>query len=191
MANWMKQKIESQDGQSLIELTFIAPLMIILAFGAIEVGSVISTYLTLTHTTREAANLTSRGTAPNMALDAVTAASSNLLATGNQTNWKIIYSKLVQDPSFPCPNPPTTPCTYRIESQIVRGNLVKQSKLSTTGSVNEIVTVSGISGVKAGQTFHSIEVFFNYAPYIITFIGKEITTDFYDRTIFTNVSGSL
>ena len=36
--------------------------MVALMFGAIGVGSVISPYLTLTHTTREGANLASRGT---------------------------------------------------------------------------------------------------------------------------------
>ncbi len=72
-----------------------------------------------------------------------------------------------------------------------RGLLVKNSKLSATGAVNEIVTIPGINGVIAGQTFHVIEVFYNYAPYIVTYVGKGINTDFYDRTIFTNVSGSV
>jgi hypothetical protein len=128
---------------------------------------------------------------PNQALDAIITASSNTFTSTNQNNWRIIYSKLTQDPAVPCPNPPTTPCTYRIESQIIRGNLVKNSKLSTTGAVGEVVTISGIQGAKGGQTFHAIEVFFNYSPYIVTYIGKSIPTDFYERTIFTNVSGSV
>ena len=110
----------------------------------------------------------------------------------NKANWKIIYSKVTQDVSVPCPNPPTTPCTYRIESpRRPRGLLVKNSKLSATGAVNEIVTIPGINGVIAGQTFHVIEVYYNYLPYIVTYVGKGINTDFYDRTIFTNVSGSV
>ena len=56
--------LRSKKGQSLIELTLITPLMLLLVFGVVEVGSVISTYLTITHTTREGANLTSRGTNP-------------------------------------------------------------------------------------------------------------------------------
>jgi hypothetical protein len=165
--------------------------MVILAFGAVELGSVISAYLTLTHTSREGANLASRGTKPSDALNAIIAASSNTFASSNQGNWKIIYSKLVQDTTVPCPNPPTTPCTYRIASQEIRGNLNKSSRLSATGSVNEIVEIPGINGVTAGQTFHVIEVFYDYRPYIITFIGQGINTDFYDRTIFTNVSGTV
>ena len=61
MAGLFKRRLCQQKGQALIELTLIVPLMVLLAFGAIEVGSVISTYLTLTHTTREGANLASRG----------------------------------------------------------------------------------------------------------------------------------
>ena len=191
MSSTMNLMLRSQKGQALIELSVIAPLMVVLAYGAIEVGSAISAYLTLTHTSREGANLTSRGTTPTDALNAVIAASSNTFGATNQANWKIIYSKLVQDTTVPCPNPPTTPCTYRIQSQEIRGNLVKSSKLSANGSVNDIVTIPGINGVKAGQTFHVIEIFYNYSPYIITFVGKGINTDFYDRTIFTNVSGTV
>ena len=193
MARSIKLKLHSQKGQSLIELSLIAPLMIFLAYGAIEVGSVISTYLTMTHTSREGANLASRGTTATQTLDAIVAASSNTFRSSNGANWKIIYSKLVQDTTIPCPNPPTTPCTYRINSQQFHpvGLLVKNSKLSTNGAVNDIVTIPGINGVKAGQTFHVIEVFINYAPSIVTFVGRGINTDFYDRTIFTNVSGSV
>ena len=71
MARSLKSALRSQKGQSLIELSLIAPLMIFLAYGAIEVGQVISTHLTMTHTSREGANLVSRGTTANDALDAI------------------------------------------------------------------------------------------------------------------------
>lgn len=194
MMKSLRSRLRSQKGQSLIELSLIAPLMVFLAFGAIEVGQVISTQLTMTHTSREGANLISRGTPATQALAAIIAASSDTFKSTNKANWKIIYSKVVQDTSPgvpPCPNPPSTPCTYKIESQLTEGLLVKSSKLSSTGAVNEIVTIPGIGGVIAGQTFQVIEVYYNYLPYIVTYVGKGINTDFYDRTIFTNVSGSV
>ena len=191
MFNSLISRFRCQKGQSLIELSFIVPLMAFLAYGAIEVGSVISTHLTITHTTREGANLISRGTPANQALAAVIAASSNTFNSSKQANWKIIYSKVIQDTSVPCPNPPTTPCTYRIDSQITQGLLVKSSKLSSGGLVNDIVTIPGINGVIGGQTFQVIEVYFNYAPYLVTYVGRQINTDFYDRTIFTDVSGTV
>jgi hypothetical protein len=48
----------------------------------------------------------------------------------------------------------------------------------------------GIQNVKDSQTFHVFEVFYDYAPSRITFVGRAINTDFYDRTIFTDVSGN-
>ena len=117
MAQSLRSALRSQKGQSLIELSLIAPLMIFLAYGAIEVGQVISTHLTMTHTSREGANLVSRGTIANDALDAIDRGVVGYFQTSNQANWKIIYSKVTQDITVPCPNPPTTPCTYRIESQ--------------------------------------------------------------------------
>ena len=119
MARSLKSRLRSQKGQSLIELSLIAPLMIFLAYGAIEVGQVISTHLTMTHTSREGANLVSRGTTANDALDAIDRGVVEYVSrSSNQANWKIIYSKVTQDVTVPCPNPPTTPCTYRIDSQM-------------------------------------------------------------------------
>jgi hypothetical protein len=187
--------IRSQKGQSLIELSLIAPLMVVLAYGAVEVGSVISTYLTLTHTTREAANLASRGTPVDVAgpdndvLDTIITSAAPTITMTNQAQWRIIYSKVIQDPATPCP---PEPCKYIVENpggQITRGTLNKQSKLGLpNGTQIPQSVLPGIQNVKAGQTFHVFEVFYDYAPNIITFIGKGINTDFYDRTIFTNVS---
>ena len=93
--------LRSKKGQSLIELMLIAPLMMALAYGALEVGSVISTYLTMSHTTREGASLASRGTPPDQALAAIVAAAAPTLSTANQTQWRIIYSRIIQDPLNP------------------------------------------------------------------------------------------
>ena len=198
MATSIFRIIRSKKGQSLIELTFIAPLMVLLAYGAVEVGSVISTYLTLTHTTREGANLASRGTLPNDALDAVIAAAAPTIrkgASGNEPQWRMIYSKVIQDPIQDPGTCPPEPCKYIVDNinpngQIIRGTLNKDSKLGLPNGIPIPYTVlPGIQNVKALQTFHVFEVFYDYAPYIITFVGKGINTDFYDRTIFTNVSG--
>jgi hypothetical protein len=193
----LRRIIQSKKGQSLIELTFIAPMMVALTFGAIEVGSVISAYLTLTHTTREGANLASRGTpvdvtGPNNdVLDTIITAAGPTLSAANQAQWRIIYSRVVRDPAVPCP---VEPCKYMVDrtvgGQIIRGDLNKQSKLGAPdGTQIPPSVLPGIQNIKDGQTFHVFEVFYNYAPNIITYVGKMINTDFYDRTIFTNVSG--
>ena len=203
MAGLFKRRLCQQRGQALIELTLIVPLMVLLAFGAIEVGSVISTYLTLTHTTREGANLASRGggmpvdlnganyNTPDDVLDTIISAASPTLSAANAAQWRVIYSRVVRD-NIPCP---PSPCNYIVATtasgQISRGNLNKQSKLGTpTGTAISQSILPGIENVTDNQTFHVFEIFYDYAPNIITFVGKGINTDFYDRTIFTDVSGT-
>jgi hypothetical protein len=180
----MRKIIGSKKGQALVELTLISPILLLLACGSIEVANVISTYITLTHTTREGANLASRGTDPNVALDAIIAAAAPTIRNDNTAHWNVIYSKVVQDPAVPCPQ---APCVYKISSQIERGSMGQSSKL---GPVNQTVTLSGIDSVGPGQTFHVIEVFYDYNSAILTFVGNQLNTTIYDRTIFTNVSSA-
>ena len=179
----LKKIIRSKKGQSLIELTLLFPLMLLLVYGVVEVGQIISTYLTLTHTSREGANLTSRGTLPNTALDAIILAAAPTIRDDNLEQWRIIYSQIVQSPGIPCP---PTPCTYEIDAQIIRGNFAHSSKI---GGVGATVTIPGVENVGPGQTFKVIEVFYDYGPNVITFIGNNMDKTFYDRTIFTKVDG--
>ena len=191
-AHVRKGIVISNKGQSLIELTLMTPLMLLLIFGVIEVGSVISSYLRLSQLTREGANLTSRGETPNNALDAITAAGAPMIRNNNLTQWKIVYSKIIQDPLIPC-NPPQ-PCTYIIDrnnppaspSQLIRGNLGQSSKI---GGVGSVVTLPGRETILPNQKLHAIEIFYDYGPSIITYVGKMINQLFYERTIFTDVSG--
>jgi hypothetical protein len=177
----------SERGQSLVELTLMVPLMILLVYGVVEVGSVISTYLTITHTTREGANLTARGTPPNVALDAIIAAAAPTIRNDNPEQWRVIYSRLIQQPNTPC----SPSCIYIIDpdpvnpGQIIRGNFGQTSQL---GNIGDTVTIPGVQDVAAGQTFHAIEVYYDYGPSVITFVGNNINQTFYERSIFTNVS---
>ena len=177
----VKRMICSAKGQSLIELTFITPLLLFLVFGTVEVSTIISTYLDLTHLTREGANLASRGTDPDVALDAITAIAAPTIRQDNPGQWKIIYSKIVQDPDIPCP---PVPCTYKVDSQLTRGSLSESSQI---GAAGQTVQIDGIDNVSPNQTFHVIEVFYAYQPRVMTLV--ESNKIFYDRTIFTNVSG--
>jgi Tfp pilus assembly protein PilW len=184
--------LRSKKGQSLIELMLIAPLMMALTFGAIEVGSVISTYLTMSHTTREGANLASRGTPPAQALAAIVAAAAPTLSTGNQAQWRIIYSRIIPDPlNQPAAEPYNFIVDTAFDGQLsaATGTLSKASKLGTPGTPVTQAILPGIQNVKL-QKFHVIEVFFDYAPSIITYVGRGINTDLYERTIFTDVGGS-
>ena len=55
--------------------------------------------------------------------------------------------------------------------------------------MGDTVTISGMNNIAPNQTFHVIEVYYDYGPNVITFVGNSfINKIFYDRTIFTNVS---
>jgi hypothetical protein len=174
-----KHILRSKRGQTLVELTLIIPLMLALVFGAIEIGSVISTYLTISHTAREGANLTSRGTVPNTALNAVITAADPTIRDTNLGQWRVIYSRITQAPGGGAP-------TYIVESQIIRGNFGQASQI---GGIGATVTLAGIQNVGAGQIFHAIEVYYDYTPNVLTYVGSRfLDKTFYERAIFTNVS---
>jgi hypothetical protein len=184
--------LRSKRGQTIIELTLMAPIMLALIYGAVEIGSVISTYLTITHTTREGANLTSRGTDPNTALAAIKTAASPNIRDDNQPQWKIIYSRIVQNPLVPCP---PTPCNYIIDTaangRVVLGTFSQSSKLGSTGNRVTNSILPGIDNVAPGQIFHSVEVYYDYGPDVMTYVGSRIINKtFYERTIFTDVNGN-
>jgi hypothetical protein len=183
-ALYSNKMICSSKGQSLVELTFLTPLMLLLIFGVIEVGSVIFANLRIAQLTREGANLTSRGETPNNALAAITTAAAPLLRNDNMNQWKMIYTRIIQDPAIPCK--PPQPCVYIVDSQISRGKLGQVSKI---GTVKSMVTLPGVDTVGPNQKFHAIEIFYDYAPSIITYVGRMINQLFYERTIFTDVSG--
>jgi hypothetical protein len=178
--------LRSTSGQSLVELTLIVPFMLLLVFGVVEVGSVISTYLTLTHTTREGANLASRGTKPDDALAAIILAAAPTIRNDNLAQWKIIYTKIGPAPA-PAPPCAKAPCDYVVEEQKTQGSLSEDSELGPLGTtVNS--KLLALDDVAPNQTFHAIEVFYDYGPDVKTFVGNSINKLFYDRTVFTNVS---
>lgn len=203
----LNKHIRSQSGQGITELALILPLLLLLALGAIEVSNMINSYLTLTHMTREGANSISRGIAPpgdaditncadpDDALDAIVVSANPVIRCDNQEQWRIIYSKISAEPP--------TSANYVVEEQITRGSLSKASQVGAQGGAVAI----DMSGVDPGQTFHAIEVFYEYAPsggctdplncpltpiqnFTATFFppGMNLPTTFYDMTIFTDVS---
>lgn len=184
----LNQILRSKKGQALVELTLIFPFMLALVYGVVEIGSVISTYLTLTHTTREGANLASRGTDPNTAVNAVITGAAPTIRGNNLTQWRVIYSRIVQKPGIPCP---PKPCTYIVDTapngRIIQGNFNQSSKL---GAVGATVTIPGINNVAAAQIFHAVEVYYDYGPNVMTYIGKNLINDtFYERSMFTDTKG--
>jgi hypothetical protein len=67
--------------------------------------------------------------------------------------------------------------------------MAESSKIGPLGATVTPANLPGIGSVGPGQTFKVIEVYYDYGPNVITFIGNNIDKTFYDRTIFTKVDG--
>ncbi|HEY6996661.1 MAG TPA: TadE family protein [Candidatus Binatia bacterium] len=190
--------LRSNLGQTLVEITLIAPMLLALGFGVIEATNMINSYLVLTHLTREGANIASRepgtkgstawATSINSDLNTVVTKASPVInpsGTGGTgpSQFKVIYS-LVDD-------------SYnRAAGACGGGNLsggqqdfyrIRRSNTGWTGSVTwEYGTLSQTSGIgndgecaylklpevknlsTTGIRLHVIEVFYNYAPSKLT-----------------------
>jgi len=198
-----------QRGQAATELALILPLMLVMSLGAIEISNMIGTYLTLTLLTREGANLTSRDrslTEPDIQADlsaVINAAKPTICEDGagctvNTGQWYVVYSQIVYDSTLgPCGANLTSgtgndPDFYYIQRLVTwdRGGFTQTSKIGNDGDCAEIAMPT-IKGMASGQTFHVVEVFYNYAPSTLTplegFLGAALPDIFYDKTIFIQV----
>jgi hypothetical protein len=185
-----KNIIRSSSGQALTELALVLPMLLILALGAIEVSNMISSYLTLSHLTREGANMISRGIAtPGSALDAIIDSSCPLISDGppcppsNEERWTIIYSSVVQAPGSPCP---PTPCTYIIgNDRITSGDLGETSKIGD--SVGGPATLPDIDSLGPSRTLFVVEAFYQYQTVTpVGNFGVNLASPiiFYERAVF-------
>ena len=139
-------------------LAVALPMMFLLLLGAVEVSRAISVNNTLVQFTREAANLTSRGTEVNRSLTTAIAATAPTLRDNNKQQWKVIYSQLRQQPGNSCS---AKPCPYQVGSQVELGDLKEQSHI---GAAKKPVIIAGIDNIEPNRIFHSIEVYYDYRP---------------------------
>jgi hypothetical protein len=198
----------SQKGQALVELALILPLLFLLAFGTIEFSNIIDINLTLTHLTREGANLTSRDRNLTEAeiqayLDTVISAAKPVVCpdglgcTNNVSKYFVVYSQVVYDPALgACGDNLDNglPDNYRIRrlGTWIKGSFSQPSKIGSDGDCADLGDLrSSIKSMAAGQTFHVLEVFYDYSGGTITpiqnLLGFALPNTFYDRTLFTEV----
>jgi hypothetical protein len=76
-----------------------------------------------------------------------------------------------------------------VTDQRIRGNLAQNSKIGLPNGTD--ILIDGIADVDPGQTFHAVEVYYDYTPNVMTYVGSSLVNKiFYERTIFTDVSGN-
>ena len=178
----MAGPLSKSKGRALVLLALALPLLILLLFGAVEVSRAISVNNTLVQFTREAGNLTARGTEVNRSLATAIAATAPTLRDTNKQQWKVIYSQ-IREPSGKSCSP--KPCPYQVDSQVEVGDL---NAPSTVGVVKKPLMISGIDSVEPNQVFHSVEVYYDYRPEFFSVVGKIINLKLYERTVYTDLA---
>jgi len=187
-----KKLVPSQGGQALTELALILPMLLVLALGAIEVSNMIQGYLTLSHLTREGANMISRGIAsPDSALDAIIESACPPLCTDNQGQWKVIYSRVGprSDPIDPSGCEPDND-TYVVLEQFIpptKGSLDEPSKLGSACDQVTEAELPNIDQISTGNNLYIVEAFYQYEA--ITPVGNMKVNlgnpiIFYERAVF-------
>lgn len=179
----------SQRGQALVEFTLTLPILLLLVLGVVELSNMLNAYLVLAHLTREGANATSRETEPtgiDTDLDRVIAGAEPILRGDNTGQWTVIYSQIV---------PGENPDSYEVSrlDSWIKGGLGKASKIGLNdGPVNWAELGVTPASITLGQTFHVVEVYYDYRPSMVTplenFLSVLLPTTFYERAVFTDVS---
>ena len=81
-----RRRRQHERGQSLVEFTLLAPVLLIALIGLAELGNALNSYLTVVNTARDAARLYSRGGAEEAAILAMVATETDRLAADIPTD---------------------------------------------------------------------------------------------------------
>jgi len=169
-------------GLTLVVSGLAVPVMILLLLGALEVSRAVGVNSTLIQFTREAGNLTSRGTEVSRSLTTAIAATAPTLRDNNKQQWKVIYSQLRKQPGKSCSS---KPCPFQVDSRVEVGDL---NEPSTIGVVKKPVIISNGDSIGSNQVFHSIEVYYDYRPELFGWVGNIIKLKFYERSVYTDLA---
>lgn len=100
----LKQRLASQRGQSLVEFAFIIPLILLVAFGVIEVSYALLDQHVVTKLTREGSNLISRDVSINDAVSALRTMSTRPVDFSATNRSRMIFTVLRRGTTPGTPN---------------------------------------------------------------------------------------
>jgi Flp pilus assembly protein TadG len=156
---------DGERGASLLELALLLPLLVVLAFGVIDLGRLIHARLVVTNVSREGGSLASRDIQVGDALITMLQSSATPFDLRNQGRIHVIKIKAGETRFDPLPY---------IDSRVSRGSYTAASS-SISGNVND--TPGGLSSTLMNHlTFRIsnntsdiseisiVEVFYHYRP---------------------------
>jgi len=156
-------------GQDLVELVLTLPILLVVAFGILELGSLLDIQHSLSGLTREGANIASRGAS----LDSVVQ-----VTVQNGNSWKlaaggsVIASRVDIQGGVP-----------RVTAQRAGGSLGAQSRLGQNGQIAAPLVGQGLAN---GTSYYVVEVFLPYRAFtpLRNFVSSVVPDTLYDRTLF-------
>lgn len=156
-------------GQDLVELVLTLPVLLVVAFGILELGSLLDIQHSMSGLTREGANIASRGAS----LDSVVQ-----VTVGNGSSWSlstagsVIASRVDVQAGVP-----------RVTAQRIGGSLGAASRVGQNG---QIATPLVGQGLLDGTSYYVVEVFLPYQPFtpLRNFVSSVVPDTLYDRTLF-------
>lgn len=162
-----------QPGLAIVEFAMVLPIVLVLMFAVVDFGRAVLTRQVLINLSREAANLSSRGTALGDTLAAVQTSAAPL---DLQARGFVILTEVFRD----------TNGNLRIIQQLAAGSEPGASRVGT-GVGNPAVLPSTTPAIpRAGQSLFVAEVFYRSAP--ITPVGDlldiALGERFYDIAFF-------
>ncbi len=159
---------QREDGQSLLEFALVVPMLALILFGIVELGTAFTISHGLSTVSREGANIAARGTDLDTVLAVVMANSDVGLATRGGS----IATKVTVQSGVPM-----------VMAQSASSGYAGQSQLGTIG--NPAMQLSGF-GLSDGSTHYIVEVFFDYQSItpLSNFVAGVVPSPMYERAVF-------
>ena len=188
--------LKQSDGQTMVELALILPVLLLLSFGVFEYSRSVLTKNIITNMSREGANLAARTQTDAQEIMTAIATTADPLDMG--TNGMIFITEVmgVDDGTGTYTADPIIQAQYRYVNGGYSANSIVWSgcgswidgKCTVSGSPiadleGDGSTISGMESVISdGQTVYAVEVFYDYAPIISYVLNNNL--EIYSRNVF-------
>lgn len=169
LAPMLRAILGRDEGAELVELVIVMPILLILAFGVLELGNAIDKAHGMSTLSREGANIAVRGT-PLDTVAAVTMA--NGASIGLETRGGTIVSRILVEGGLP-----------KVKEQVASSGYAGRSRI---GEPNTVVDQYGGVGLADGQQLFAVEVFYDHREVtpLSRLMGPIIPDTMYDASVF-------
>lgn len=161
--------VSSTDGQSLIEFSVLAPLLLLIFLGMVEAATAYDRQHMLAGMSREAANIASRGADLEEVVDVVTA---NGASIGFSELGGVVVSRILIEEDV-----------RSVTEQVGTPGYVPRSRV---GAVGEPAVGFEALSLLEGQELHVVELFYDYNAFtpVGAFIEGAVPNGLYSQAVF-------